>query len=98
MTTKERVFAEARVASEMQAVSLLPRAGHFGDFHLRTGNNQAADPLSTASVIGDPTLGYVKDDFITLRMDLRIRRLDNESFSLTAQKQSVSCQVDPPFR
>ena len=46
-----------------------------------------------SSEIKDPLSGFLKDDMLTLRMDLRIRRRINEHFSLSMTGRALTCKV-----
>ena len=63
--------------------------GHFGLFRARVN----VEPFVDVSDIKDPSFGYLKDDFFTLKLELRRRHQHNESFTYKAKKEKLECEV-----
>ena len=66
-------------------------AGGLGDFLLT--NCKEVSSFTTASEIKDPRSGYLKDEWLTLRMDLRIKRRVNEHCSMSITERALTCKV-----
>ena len=65
--------------------------GHFGWFQERLNVDLFIDVSDTK----DPSFGYLEDDFFTLKLELRRRCLENESFTYKVRREKVLCEVSP---
>ena len=71
--------------------------GSFGDFWRFNGGKEVLS-ISPVSKILDPASNFLENDFFILRMDLRIKCPDNDSWNFSIDGSTAKCEVNTSVR
>ena len=67
--------------------------GSFFDRLQLDSNTQEVEPFCMASIIKEFSSGYLKEDYFTLRLELRTRSSVNESVASYIHESTTFCEV-----